>query len=382
MREKREQEDEIRPRHMMVPYLSPSLKIFSLPLRTRREMDGWMAHLISRYQNEPCERQRDLVLPGPLLFSCFCHPSLIPFPRWIGKLLPTSCDNGVSWQDQTSLYGREKPYKILLFAYPRSGSSLVGSLLSAANLSWYYFEPLFFVKNWDRTTYNYSKRAEEILESLFHCDLSKVDAESGKGKAYENWKIHQGFADPPCVPSQLDYIVQKVIRLPATHHVMDWLERNPDILVIHLVRDPRGIVNSIQNQPNEVNFKDDSWEICDRMWRDILAIDSLSRQRRRRVRYEDVVENPLAAMEELYDFMNIPYTKEVEDRIEAHFDRGESGNQILQNKYFSTYRNMSAFDPEHWRSQLEPERIAHIEEMCGHVLQDLGYPVGDVPDLE
>ena len=102
--------------------------------------------------------------------------------------------------------------------------------------------------------------------------------------------------------------------------------------------------------------------------------------RRRRVRYEDVVENPLPSMKELYDFMNIPFMEEVQDRIEAHFGRRESGNQILYNKYFSTYRNLSEFNPRHWRSQLEQERISRIEEKCRPVLEVLGYPVGDVPD--
>ncbi|CAG0888030.1 unnamed protein product [Darwinula stevensoni] len=284
--------------------------------------------------------------------------------------------NGVHEQE------REKPFKILLFAYPRSGSSLIGDLLSAANRSRYYFEPLYFIDDLDPSTYNFSKRAEEILDSLFRCDLRKVDAAAGKTKRYKAWKKGKGYGDPPCVSSQLDYIVQKVIRLPATHHVIDWLERNPDILVIHLVRDTRGIANSISNQPKSHAFDGDLWKICDQMWVDVLAVDSLPRHRWRRVRYEDAVRDPFSAMEELYDFMNIPYTEEVQGRIGAHFGRGlEEARSNYVKYYYSTYRNASEIDPERWRGQLDAGRISSIEEMCGRVLDVLGYSRGNAIDL-
>ena len=103
-----------------------------------------------------------------------------------------------------------------------------------------------------------------------------------------------------------------------------------------------------------------------------VSLLHLTLYRRKRVRYEDVVENPLPSMKELYDFMNIPFTEEVQDRIGVHFDWEESRNQQLET-YFSTFRNMSKFDPEHWRSQLDPGRVSHIDKACGHVLRTLRY---------
>ena len=98
--------------------------------------------------------------------------------------------------------------------------------------------------------------------------------------------------------------------------------------------------------------------------------------RRSRVRYEDLVRDPLETMRKLYDVLGIPFTLEAEGDILGHFGLGieKKDSKVAP---ITTYRNLSNFDPNHWRISLKPSRISQIEDSCQYVMNVLDYPLED-----
>ena len=115
-----------------------------------------------------------------------------------------------------------------------------------------------------------------------------------------------------------------------------------------------------------------------------------------RVRYEDLVSeyHTKEILDELYDFMKIPYDLEAQNTTLGYLMHGRSNES--HGGYFDLSKRKE-FDPNHWTKDLNgvviegcsdfvctlfPKRhvsllfqqIHHVEEWCGDVIQALGYP--------
>ncbi|CAG0900500.1 unnamed protein product [Darwinula stevensoni] len=147
----------------------------------------------------------------------------------------------------------------------------------------------------------------------------------------------------------------------------------PDLLfqVVHWVRDPRGMLNSMRSAPLIDDFQRDPWQLCDQIGHDILAIDSLPPNRWRRVSYEDLMSNPTEVTRDLYRFLGIPWPSDGDRRISVHFAAEPKMKPLY--KYYSTYRNASGFDPYHWKREMGSKEKTIIERACGDVMDALGY---------
>lgn len=111
--------------------------------------------------------------------------SLIVLATLFALLFFTICFHQREVLEATSILGKsirqiepeKKVTKLLILAYPRTGSSFVGDILSAHPNSSYLFEPLYeyfpygySVDYWP--TWNSTVRdiVEEYMEKLFNCD--------------------------------------------------------------------------------------------------------------------------------------------------------------------------------------------------------------------
>ena len=98
-------------------------------------------------------------------------------------------------------------------------------------------------------------------------------------------------------------------------------------------------------------------------------------------------------LDELYNFMQIPYDLDAQNTTLGYLMHGESRDTHSQ--YYALFRDRE-FDPNHWTKELSSkvklikkyiallfhpnnspslQRVSQVEKWCGGVIQELGYPL-------
>ena len=147
----------------------------------------------------------------------------------------------------------------------------------------------------------------------------------------------------------------------------------PNLKVIHLVRDIRGMVNSRANIGKRVaTIKSGALSnvLCKEMQKDIATATILKRKypdRITTVMYEAMAERPTEAAKYIYRFLNITYDKTVDEWI----NRTAHGNKTSGPQ--GTQRADSKKTANQWRLE-QPFNIANItQNVCRKVFDLLGY---------
>jgi hypothetical protein len=146
----------------------------------------------------------------------------------------------------------------------------------------------------------------------------------------------------------------------------------PDAQIVHLIRDGRDCVASLQTMPW---FTQDVYAaVC--TWTE--AIDSGRRAARRlpadtyfELRYEDLVADPPARLAELCDFLGEEYDPAMAEPHKI------AGSTIPERKtwHADTQRAVMAAPSGTWQDRLQPWEIALCETAMASRLRALGYPV-------
>jgi len=262
-----------------------------------------------------------------------------------------------------------KPTNILLLAYARSGSSFAGDLLSASQHAAYYFEPLVSLRpggisieraveqNWTNIAL-----VREMINGIFDCDwtLLKTMNSFEKSRSMRKNSLKCKRSNPKVV---------KTIRLHKTG-MEPWIYNTGNrIKVVHLVRDPRGMIKSITNNKMwGAGLKNATYQ-CQRIGLDLKLEQSLG-SRYIRVRYEDLVDNPEGELRRLYGHLGMQYTEQINDVVLAHTKAGNN----TRSGYFNTFRNEN-FRHDSWKQKLGLKMIRMIERACRPVMRQLNYPV-------
>ena len=127
--------------------------------------------------------------------------------------------------------------------------------------------------------------------------------------------IFQSAADK-CLPKltekcdTAELVVNKALRL-TMDMVYKVLQKDPNVKVIYLVRDPRGIVLSRKtvkyiSQIWESDLESESTLVCPKMTRDYEGFEQVKSafpERVKLVRYEDVADRPLEMVKQIYKFI-------------------------------------------------------------------------------
>ena len=121
----------------------------------------------------------------------------------------------------------DKQIQILLLSYSRSGSSLLGTLLSLHPSTAYFYEPFKKIElinsqcQYRFDSSEVSDLIEETLGGIFKCDDTVLK------------KIKKS---PKCKKTNITVI--KTIRIHL-NGLLTWLHKFPLLKIVHLVRDPR-----------------------------------------------------------------------------------------------------------------------------------------------
>ncbi|XP_002742037.1 carbohydrate sulfotransferase 1-like [Saccoglossus kowalevskii] len=300
----------------------------------------------------------------------------------------------------TEMHSTSKKVKsekhIIILAGKRTGSSFLGEILNQNTKVMYMFEPLFHftekVLKGDMNPDIFDAESVELVDSIFKCDfnnsrfmtrlhplfcstsnaLSK-SALCGKHKVPTDDIVVENFTN---VCRTYLYKALKTIRIYDIE-LLRSLAVDPalNLKIIHLVRDPRGIMNSRENlNSKNLDFerKDVEWDEVTDLCKDIkknLNIVSTSaswlKGRYMRIRYEDVAKHPHSKAEDIYDFIGLEMPTEVKQWI------SENTNQTKGNQ-FSRSRNSSVVATK-WRNEMPFSDILSIQKKCSISMALLGY---------
>ncbi|XP_045199057.2 carbohydrate sulfotransferase 1-like isoform X2 [Mercenaria mercenaria] len=324
-------------------------------------------------------------------------------------------DTEESTQKKQNVHSNKKI--VLIVAYMRSGSTLTGSLFQAYPGTFYVFEPLRFLvgafnglarnnktyttlkyANGTNRNYSASQKSKVIFDELnswLNCKIESISIRSltnihhrehtkvmrtfyyctkgrlGSSVTQANAKLKQCFktAVSSCENAPLRAI--KLIRM-SIEEASKLLPLYPNMKIIHLVRDPRGIMNSRFkiNEVTKKSFKKSVEGHCSSVDKDLKSSKEILQKfpnRLKIVHYEDLAERPIEIARALIKFAELPFVKAMQTftRQQTHASR-DSGA-------FSTQRKNSTKTANKWRWQMDPENAGFIFNMCNASNSVLGY---------
>ncbi len=253
---------------------------------------------------------------------------------------------------------------ILIVAYPRSGSSLLGALMSAPKNAAYFYEPLKILEGRPKKL----SSGFPMLKRLANCDRNLIRRIGWAQKRLYFQMIYKGARD--C--DKRDPMIVKTIRLRASNILDDNLE---GYKVIHLVRDPRASMASILKEPEfwtkgQMDFR--------RLCRSIEAdLDGFQKCRNCiRIRYEDLIEDVEEETRRLYDFTGLDFeaTGVADLAFNLTHTKILNASAVYKAGYFALTRG-DDFITDSWRTQLPLRTLRRLEadESCVRVLKRLKY---------
>ena len=314
----------------------------------------------------------------------------------------------------------QEPSDVILNAYMRSGSTILGKLLGNRLDTFYTFEPLWNVAKFQ--FYNgpmlychyfqpycseiTTQPASEVktlneslgyLQSIFNCSFHDYsyffkDTDFKENQNEDNnhdWSFHKGkrwldyknckqnpsntlktclrAAEPGCISAK--HRIIKLLRMTLDNLEL-LLQTNKHLKVVHLFRDPRAIINSHINtgwfgydQYDPIFIVGDAGVTCQRMMTDIQAGKRLLQKypgRIKIIQYEDVGNLEPDKMKRLYAFLGMSFTIQEDTLIrKVKLPRKNSG--------------VKGFHPYNYRETLSWKVVETVDRECSEVITELGY---------
>ncbi|XP_053407796.1 carbohydrate sulfotransferase 1-like [Mercenaria mercenaria] len=296
----------------------------------------------------------------------------------------------------------------------RSGSTLTGSLFQEYTDAFYVFEPLHMLHNAfsrpaddkvtlkyvNGTTRNYSvsERSEVFLDEInswLNCKIESLSTQTLTCRHHRDFtkvmmpffycsqghlstsinhvdaKLKICFRTTTSFCKEAQLWALKFIRL-SMEDASKLLPLYPNMKIIHLVRDPRGIMHSrlkIQVVTAKT-FKKDVKVHCSTIEKDLKVSKEILKKQPTRLKilhYEDLAENPLETAETLFKFLGLTFEKRLQDFI------FEQTHALRDSSAYSTQRKNSSKTASEWRSHIDHKKATFIYKTCRTSNVILGY---------
>ncbi|KAK3094115.1 hypothetical protein FSP39_024275 [Pinctada imbricata] len=292
---------------------------------------------------------------------------------------------------------------VLVLAYLRSGSTFTAAILQEAPRSFYVFEPLlsFFMTSSFKTTpsctdpnyFSEDCREAEVnnvmlgqMSQFYSCNYStsffEPDHQAGRSNSerylYDCIRTKNNTKEScflqtkeMCFRSRVRII--KTIRM-SLRLTKKLFEKVPNLKIIHLIRDPRGVIGSRQHgdfmTKNNKGLLLSGAEICQRYMKDIEAaheIEAIWPNRIKRIYYEKLATNSFGTAKEMFEFLGIPLPVNIQKWIHDHTSSKSS------NDYYGTHRSNTSNISQKWRKTLNKYTIKNIDKQCEQLYKITGY---------
>lgn len=201
----------------------------------------------------------------------------------------------------------------------------------------------------------------------------------------EEWGIEvdpEDYAQCRTMTEVIEYLNQSYA---ASHRKSQWGQKTPrfvrhmDILIrhfpegrfIHVVRDPRAVVNSLmRSNVHYNNALTGTW----RWLRDVnagLDFERSNPEKVLRIKYEDLVLDTKPILERVCEFLSLPWPEEGWWRgtLQAKEEYSRFYDQIHAN----LDGPISSTPISKWQGQLHERDVALVEQLAGELMTSLGY---------
>ena len=291
---------------------------------------------------------------------------------------------------------------LIILSLGRGGSSFLGSFFDKNPRVMYCYEPLYSVAHkvfkvnlvpaGKEPPKKYREACIKVLNSFFQCDFSNLN--HATLSAFSNSEWHRSMSTalskqhlPKLSNTSLskacqtyNHTVIKILsgRLPnKTIQNLKYFfqqQKQYDVKLVHLVRDPRAVVNSRVKLKWMKNHLDPSFHknvqrICEPTLQNVrlglLTPPPWLKNRFKVIRYEDLVVNTVNVTQELYKFAGFEWSDSVDKWIIAQ------AKNTKQKGAYSLFRNASAAI-HGWKNAPKPF-IKAVEDACGDLMDFLGY---------
>lgn len=163
----------------------------------------------------------------------------------------------------------------------------------------------------------------------------------------------------------------KTIRLSMAS-VGTLLERLPSLKVVHLIRDPRAILQSqlVEGLASKIKFSDISKVTCRQIHSDVIDMKSLLVKypgRLQRLVYENLAVHPIEVSKKLYNFLNARFDENVESFVK-YLTTGP-----VSNCNYCTKRGNSSYNAFKWLKTIKPTYHRIVDQHCREVYKEIGY---------
>ncbi|XP_053380011.1 carbohydrate sulfotransferase 1-like [Mercenaria mercenaria] len=293
----------------------------------------------------------------------------------------------------------------------RSGSSFLGQLLAFQPDTFYWYEPIWsyhgvfyflgkYVCVGNNTCGDFGNEKIELvnnqLYNIYSCNLGSTKAAlTNSVSPYHsgvNWKpylncLGKNQSVSFCLTVMEDvckrskHRATKIVRL-TVDNLEYVLENRPNLKAIHLIRDPRAIINSriatkwYNLSDSEQTVKSEARELCSRIKYDLIKGEKLKQKYPQRfafVMYEDLKTDLNSKIEMLHSYFGIDKSV-VKSKLKNIKDMLQMDHKV--NRTQGDYTNW-------WRFQLNLRTLNIIHSVCGNVLSCLGYRMfSDESDLK
>ena len=304
-----------------------------------------------------------------------------------------------------------KRINIIVLAFPRSGSTFLGEIFNHHPAVFYLFEPIgqvqtLFNKNsileFDFLSPSYQNMVFKAFEDINNCKFAR-DIYT-RFVSWQNKRHRLALGSPLCFRNgtstvceklntrQFEYICKNNYTVLAAKILTPRLLNSPgewnknlldscssngerECKIIHLVRDPRAVVDSLKELTFFKTSRDPtrelSWYVekgCHQMESDIKIgklMKAFYPDGYKLIRFEDLARNPLRVVNELYKFTGI----EMLDAIEKWL---QETTRINHGNAYSTSRNSQQV-VSNWRTKMSPASVQIVEKYCGRLMGQLNY---------
>ncbi|XP_021374890.1 uncharacterized protein LOC110464150 isoform X2 [Mizuhopecten yessoensis] len=284
---------------------------------------------------------------------------------------------------------------VLLLTYLRSGSTLTADIIQQVPGVFYAYEPLrryiatdngYISMNGICSMNNLTCRQPTLTSELpqlyiedivryYGCDLEHV---VGPFLWSETSMSVKRYKDCTHVTTQLNADNQfclhqcfestrylKTIRL-SMDIVEILMKIIPRLKVIHLLRDPRGMIESRKRggflgPRMDVDITTVARSVCERFERDIEIATKLKQKYPGRLKtylYEQIAEHPKSASASLFNFLGLTASDSFDMWLHNHTAAGSNG------KYYGTTRANSSLTASSWRLHMSYNDVLKVDNEC------------------
>ncbi|XP_027884868.1 carbohydrate sulfotransferase 5-like [Xiphophorus couchianus] len=315
---------------------------------------------------------------------------------------------------------------VLLLSSWRSGSSFLGQVFSQHPSVFYLSEPAWHVWTKKPTSGAQAHRiaVRNLLRHLYQCDFSVMGSYLSKKRSVSSvfmWTQSRALCSPPACPltatneiqcrqichaqdlkkveetcRAYSHLVIKEVRLFELESLYPLLQDpNLDLRIVHLVRDPRAVIrsreesakklrrdNAIILEHRNVPAAEKNYEVMQEICRSHVRINKRAilkpppflKGRYKMIRYEDVARNPLKEMNDIYKFVGLKITRQMEEWIYKVTHGKGKGSQ--KEAFQITPRNATEVS-QAWRTLLQHSKVKRIQDLCKGAMSLLGYRTVD-----